>query len=174
MAQYVSDCSTPMDLRPSSMSMVLTSSEVRVLEKRPPLYMKVPSSVASGRVGVGAHAEPGDERGEEGGLIVKELEHARKKYPHFCDALLDAATAAAARALLDGLRRVRREEAARGCHTAGNILLCEVYEALEALALGDYAHAKTELAQVAAVCLRVMRECDGRRAGVIFKKRKEA
>lgn len=85
-------------------------------------------------------------------LIAAELAAAKKKHPKFCDCLVDP---------LNALDWAESEAAIKRCNehgpvSADNILMEEVAEAFAAIERGELAHARQELAQCAAVCVRAM------------------
>ena len=90
------------------------------------------------------------------GQVWREWRHATNKYPHFCDALLDYVTQTRAAKTLDAFRECRALEKRAGFNPANSILQCEMWEAFDAIAVEDWAGAYSELAQTAAVCVRMM------------------
>ena len=92
-------------------------------------------------------------------LVAAELAEAKKKHPKFVDSLLPSEKNCPANWYDEELEMSRRRlaEAVAGKHCdLHHILQCEGYEAFSAYAHGDLAHARQELAQCAAVCLRAM------------------
>lgn len=90
--------------------------------------------------------------------VVKELHHARQKHPKFCIALLSDDVS------LDELKRLENEarECCEAYPVAWNIIAEEEIEAFVKAREGDFAGAWCEFAQVAAVAMRCMEECDKR------------
>ncbi len=88
-------------------------------------------------------------------LVEAELANAKRKHPHFIDHFTNV-TAEEASSCLDGLRAFLRTRATFGEVAFQSVLTCEVLEAIEAYTHGDLAHARQELAQCAAVCIRGM------------------
>lgn len=84
-------------------------------------------------------------------LIAAELDAAKKKHPTFCDRLIDTRVVKWAES--EAAIKRRNEH---GPISADNILMEEVAEAFAAVERGDLAHARQELAQCAAVCIRAM------------------
>ena len=92
-------------------------------------------------------------------LIAAELEAAKRKHPKFVDSLLPSEKHWPANGYDEELEMSRRRlaEAVAGKHCdLHHVLQCEAYEAFAAYAHGDLAHARQELAQCAAVCIRAM------------------
>lgn len=93
-------------------------------------------------------------------LMVKlELDQAKRKHPHFVDAVTyfnHYSTHFLLKAMRDTLKEITR----RGKTDVESVLDCELYEALDAYAKGDYQHAMQEFAQCAVVCVRAMEECE--------------
>ena len=88
-------------------------------------------------------------------LVLDEYFLACRKHPKFCDRMTDAPPLY--------WRKVEKEMKLRNSHSpfcADNILMKEIGEALNAFLIGDKQHAKQELAQCAAVILRMMAEID--------------
>lgn len=88
-------------------------------------------------------------------LVEAELANAKRKHPHFIDHFTHV-TAEEASSCLDVLRaflcnRVQFNEVA-----FQSVLMCEIVEAIDAYTHGELAHARQELAQCAAVCIRGM------------------
>ena len=90
-------------------------------------------------------------------LVIEELEAAKKKHPHFVDRIfwLPASTLSADEDL-EMMRARLADTIAGGRCNVGALLRCELEEAKNAYAHGDLAHARQELAQCAAVCIRAM------------------
>ena len=111
--------------------------------------------------------------------IAAHYRHAKEKHPYFCDWFKP-----------DGASKSDMERVATGLYSArarissavetGNlgwddILTCEVWEILEALARGDMAHAKEEVYDAVAVLLRLLDVIDGlQELGCIGKKGEKA
>lgn len=98
--------------------------------------------------------------------ILKHYNHAREKHPYFCDDLLPELE-------LDEIRRhtknvltsIRKnlEGRARAGHVEwDNLLNCEVWEVLDAIANNDKAQAIEELYDAIAVLLRTIDVLEGR------------
>ena len=88
-------------------------------------------------------------------LVAAELEAAKKKHPKFVDCFTRK-TPLRADCDLDNKRATLRYEDGWGTVSFSEVLGCEVAEAVSAYAHGDLAHARHELAQCAAVCIRAM------------------
>lgn len=93
-------------------------------------------------------------------LVLDELENAKRKHPHFIDDFCSLTSSDSDRILSLHRERLAQYIDWKSCdfHT---VLLCEVYEAMQAYAHGDLAHARQELAQCAAVCIRGMEYIEG-------------
>ena len=92
-------------------------------------------------------------------LVAAELEAAKKKHPKLVDEFIPRHRIYPAKFYDDELDAARwRLDRAKNAGSANfrNVLQCEVCEAISAYAHGDLAHAKQELAQCAAVCIRAM------------------
>ena len=100
--------------------------------------------------------------------ILKHYAHAKEKHPYFCDNLLPELE-------LDEIRRhtknvltsIRKnlEGRARAGHVEwDNLLNCEVWEVLDAIANNDKAQAIEELYDCIAVCLRTIDVLEGRQS----------
>jgi hypothetical protein len=85
-------------------------------------------------------------------MVAAELEAAKKKHPFFASALVDPYAPIAWSADEEKIK----QRNSHGPWYADNIILEEVAEAFAAVERGDLAHAKQELAQCAAVCIRAM------------------
>lgn len=85
-------------------------------------------------------------------LVAVELEAAKKKHPYFASALIDPTQRIA---WAESERQIKQRNS-HGPVTADNIILEEIAEAFAAVEAGDLAHARQELAQCAAVCIRAM------------------
>lgn len=94
-------------------------------------------------------------------MVAAELEAAKKKHPHFVDSLFPPRERYSPEWYDDALdmSRARLADAVKmkRCYLY-QIIQCEAYEAFAAYAHDDLAHAKQELAQCAAVCIRAMEE----------------
>lgn len=88
-------------------------------------------------------------------MVAAELEAAKKKHPKFVDRFTRK-TPLRADCDLDHARATLRYEDGWGTVSFAEVLGCEVAEAVSAYANGDLAHARQELAQCAAVCIRAM------------------
>lgn len=93
--------------------------------------------------------------------ILKHYAHAKEKHPYFCD-IITCLSKAGADAHLYIYRSRLKAEADNGCVEAGTVLTCEFYEAIQAYAYGDTAHAVEELHDCIAVCLRIIDVLEGR------------
>lgn len=92
-------------------------------------------------------------------LVLDELDNAKRKHPKFVDSLLPPARLWPARWYDENLEILRRRlSGATDGHRCElhHVLECEVYEAFAAYAHGELVHARQELAQCAAVCIRAM------------------
>lgn len=88
-------------------------------------------------------------------LVEAELAAAKRKHPHFIDYFTFTNCATFEPELHS--RRARLNVAEKQANMMFfDVLECEVYEALDAYAHGELGHAKQELAQCAAVCIRGM------------------
>lgn len=88
-------------------------------------------------------------------LVAAELDAAKKKHPKFVDYF----TWTTCKTFSPELEYIRARLAVLTKQQNvkfQDILECEMYEALDAYAHGDLAHARQELAQCAAVCIRAM------------------
>ena len=88
-------------------------------------------------------------------MVEAELANAKRKHPHFIDHFTSV-TAEEAGLCLDGLRAFLRTRVTFGEVAFQSVLMCEVLESIEAYTHGNFAHARQELAQCAAVCIRGM------------------
>ena len=86
-------------------------------------------------------------------LVLDELDNAKRKHPHFVDRFIKC-TESVADMLLTEARTALGH--AKDCKLVDfrHVLGCECYEAFQAYAHGDLAHARQELAQCAAICIR--------------------
>lgn len=90
-------------------------------------------------------------------LVLDELENAKRKHPHFVDHFFRKVPQFDVVGFkLNDARRLLEAATNAGVVDFNNVLRCEVWEAIEAYAHGDLAHARQELAQCAAVCIRGM------------------
>lgn len=90
-------------------------------------------------------------------LVLDELEKAKEKHPHFVDHFfLNEPQFDVVGFALDDARRLLNARTNAGIVNFEAVLRCEVWEAIEAYEKGDLAHARQELAQCAAVCIRGM------------------
>lgn len=85
-------------------------------------------------------------------LVAAELAAAKRKHPFFASALIDPYAPIAWSADEEKIK----QRNAHGPNYADNIILEEIAEAFAAVEAGDLAHARQELAQCAAVCVRAM------------------
>lgn len=102
---------------------------------------------------------------------LRHYAHAKEKHPYFCDGLLPTEVPnpmtedAMIREIRENLRenRLRLERGRCNANILWNELLnCEVWEATEAMANGDYAHAVEECYDAIAVLLRTIDVLEGR------------
>lgn len=98
--------------------------------------------------------------------ILKHYDHAKEKHPYFCDRLLpDWPISEIKNCVAVNLDRARtRIKAGVRDHNLlwNEIADCEVWEATEAMANGDTAHAVEELHDCVAVLLRTIDVLEGR------------
>ena len=87
--------------------------------------------------------------------IEREYSAAVTKHPKFCDKLIDESKVAWC-----GTEMRIKAKNSKPPYYADCILMEEVAEAMSAISSGEKEHAKQELAQVCAVCLRIMDELD--------------
>lgn len=92
-------------------------------------------------------------------MVRTELNNAKKKHPHFVDAISFWSPLLIEKALEDA-RKYLDYASKRNQVEIEHVLMCEFREALEAVMNGDYEHARQEFAQCAAVCIRAMEECE--------------
>lgn len=85
-------------------------------------------------------------------LVAAELAAAKKKHPKFCDQLVATNPPMTWSASEDAIKLHN----ATGPFSADCIIMEELAEAFAAVEHGDLAHARQELAQCAAVCIRAM------------------
>lgn len=88
-------------------------------------------------------------------LVAAELAVAKEKHPHFVDQFTSHPEGVANFFLRLSRRRLSSDIAAERCEFE-SVLECELREAIAAYADGDLEHARQELAQCAAVCIRGM------------------
>ena len=88
-------------------------------------------------------------------LIKAELANAKQKHPKFVDYFMHDSLTETQNKLAE-LRRVLDNRISYGEVGIAVILSCELEEAKEAYAKGEFEHARLELAQCAAVCIRGM------------------
>lgn len=88
-------------------------------------------------------------------MVLEELRQAFEKHPNFCDNFTQQTLI---RARYE--ERVIKRKNEDGPYFADRILLEEIAEARTACLEGDKKHCKQELAQCAAVVLRMMELCD--------------
>lgn len=98
--------------------------------------------------------------------ILKHYAHSKKKHPYFCDYLLpELEREEILRITKNVLTSIRKkiEDRARAGHVGWDDLLdCEVWEVLDAIANNDQAQAIKELYDCIAVCLRTVDVLKGR------------
>ena len=88
-------------------------------------------------------------------LVLDELENAKRKHPHFIDRMTCLSDVGADTHLTFMRNFLNTSIDSNDCDMYA-VLLCELYEAIQAYAHGDLEHARQELAQCAAVCIRGM------------------
>ena len=88
-------------------------------------------------------------------MIEREYSHAVTKHPKFCDALVPPSFD-----FEEEEKRWKKWNDESEKHYACDILREEMAEAMNAIDKGEKEHAKQELAQVCAVCLRIMDELE--------------
>ena len=93
--------------------------------------------------------------------ILKHYAHAKEKHPYFCD-IITCLSESGADTHLDIYRSTLKAEADNGCVEADAVLMCEVYEAMQAYTYGDTAHAVEECYDAIAVLLRTIDVLEGR------------
>lgn len=98
--------------------------------------------------------------------IIEHYNHAREKHPYFCDRMLPAWAECnlknlTRRALDDRRARLKAGEQCRKVMWS-ELVDCEVWEAIEAMATGDNAQAVEELYDCVAVLLRTIDVLEGR------------
>lgn len=94
--------------------------------------------------------------------LDRELRLARAKHPKFCDVLLTSSLSSIVEGL-EAFRRILVNQVDTNKASAEIVLVCEVFETLEAVARGDYEDAQRELLQVMAVCIRFYEEIEKRK-----------
>lgn len=94
-------------------------------------------------------------------MIKLELDIAKRKHPHFVDAMSFWSPLLIEKGLEDA-RKYLDYASKRKQVEIEHVLMCEFREAIEAVMNGDYEHARQEFAQCAAVCVRAMEECEKR------------
>lgn len=85
-------------------------------------------------------------------LVLDELAHAKEKHPKFVDYFMT--NRIGTEVDLQCSRVILRGEQYLGHVAFADVLQCELDEAFDAYAHGDLAHARQELAQCAAICIR--------------------
>lgn len=85
-------------------------------------------------------------------LVAAELAAAKQKHPRFCDKLTDTRNVKWS----DSEKAIKIRNNTRVYSAADDIIMEELAEAFAAVEAGDLAHARQELAQCAAVCVRAM------------------
>lgn len=85
-------------------------------------------------------------------MVAAELEAAKKKHKKFCDKLTDTRNVKWS----DSEKAIKIRNNTRVYSAADDIIMEELAEAFSAVEAGDLAHARQELAQCAAVCIRAM------------------
>lgn len=89
-------------------------------------------------------------------LVLDELENARQKHPLFVHQFQRTDSFADMDQQLRRMRELLAIAVLKEVSDFEDVLICELYEAKSAYAHGDLAHARQELAQCAAVCIRGM------------------
>lgn len=85
-------------------------------------------------------------------LVLEELAAAKAKHKKFCDKLTDTRNVKWS----DSEKAIKIRNNTRAYSAADDIIMEELAEAFSAVEAGDLAHARQELAQCAAVCVRAM------------------
>lgn len=93
-------------------------------------------------------------------LVLDELQYAKEKHPHFIDRMTYLSDVGADTHLEFMRNHLDLSIEVNDCDMYA-VLLCEFYEAMQAYTHGDLAHARQELAQCAAVCIRGMEYIEG-------------
>ena len=102
-------------------------------------------------------------RPEVAAKVAEHYEHARRKHPHFADALFLAGDSAEDAAMtLAYVRNSIEREKHRDNVSAQMLIECEICEAVSAFASGDNAHAVEEIYDSIAVLLRMADVIEGR------------
>ncbi len=98
---------------------------------------------------------------EHDGRVAKHYAHAREKHPYFCD-MITCMSKTSVNMHLKHLRSILAAGIEYGCVEASTVLSCEIYEAFQAYARGDTAHAVEECYDAIAVLLRTIDVLEGR------------
>jgi hypothetical protein len=93
-------------------------------------------------------------------LVSDALVEAKTQHPFFADRFCGEWMHSDAEANLMHYRLMRAEQDKAQKTSATTVILCEIAEAVEAYSRGDLPHAKAELAECAAVILRMMEMVD--------------
>lgn len=93
--------------------------------------------------------------------IRKHYAHAREKHPYFCDNITYRSDTYAD-IELEVCRKFLKAENCAGNVKAVTVILCELYEAMQAYTHGDIAHAVKECYDAIAVLLRLVDVLEGR------------
>lgn len=93
--------------------------------------------------------------------ICEHYAHAREKHPYFCDRIT-CLSSVGADTHLDIWRSLLAAEIKVSDIEANTVLMCEIYEAIQAYTHGDISHAIEELYDCAAVVLRMIDVMKGR------------
>ena len=88
-------------------------------------------------------------------LVEKWLCNAKAKHPHFID-MFTASNATDSDIRLENRRAILHNRISLGATSFIAVLSCEIEEAINAYTHGNFEHARQELAQCAAVCIRGM------------------
>ena len=94
--------------------------------------------------------------------VIRHYRHAREKHPYFADALILAATQKRADIMLSEFRDQLKREIADGECYAETVMLCELWEVMDALKQGESGRAVAELYDAIAVLLRMVDVLEGR------------
>ena len=93
--------------------------------------------------------------------VRKHYAHAREKHPYFCDKITYLSETGADTHLKMG-RAILEAENRAGDVKAISVIQCELYEAIQAYAHGDTAHAVEECYDTISVLLRMVDVLEGR------------
>lgn len=93
--------------------------------------------------------------------ICKHYAHAKEKHPYFCDRIT-CLSSVGADTHLDIWRSLLATEIKVSDVEANTVLMCEIYEAIQAYTNGDISHAVEECYDAIAVLLRTIDVLEGR------------